>query len=135
MEDRLFSIFGGPVPKPILIVDDDPDMREILRDVCESGGFPSISAWNGREALKTLQDLKKSKKLPGLILLDLMMPVMDGQTFISKLQSMLPEGFDKIPIVVMSAHQAVVTGDVVDYIMKPPKIDRILDIAERYCDN
>ncbi|MES3038618.1 MAG: response regulator [Bdellovibrionota bacterium] len=123
--------------KPILIVDDDVDMRQLLQDVCESGGYASVSAWNGREALKVLETLKKSKNLPGLILLDLKMPVMDGQTFISVLQSESHQksGLENIPIVVMSAHSVELKGQVIEYIMKPPKIDMILDIAGRYCEN
>src|SRR4029453_111091 len=63
-------------PKPVLVVDDDPDIRETLRFVLEDAGYPVYCAENGREALQVLEG---AKHRPGLILLDLMMPIMSGE--------------------------------------------------------
>src|SRR6185437_6059247 len=63
------------LPRPVLVVDDDPDIRETLRFVLEDAGYPVYSAENGEEALAVLASVNP---LPGLILLDLMMPVMSG---------------------------------------------------------
>ena len=59
----------------ILVVDDDPDIRDSLREVLEDEGYDVASVGNGREALDYL---KQASPRPWVILLDLMMPVMDG---------------------------------------------------------
>jgi CheY-like chemotaxis protein len=82
----------------ILIIDDDASIRELLVEVLEEEGYPVQSASNGEEALSILRTLPK---LPKLILLDLMMPVMDGWAFRQEqLQDPLLIG---IPVVVLSA--------------------------------
>ena len=60
---------------PVLVVDDDLDIREALAQILEDRGFEVITAANGQEALALLRSLKVC---PALILLDLMMPIMDG---------------------------------------------------------
>jgi urea transport system substrate-binding protein len=78
----------------ILVVDDDPDLREFLRLTLTSMGFEVTSAANGREALDVLEGYD-----PDLILLDMKMPVMDGWEFCRTL-----EGRDaRPPIVVLTA--------------------------------
>src|ERR1044071_1184503 len=61
----------------ILVVEDDSAIREVLTDVLESEGYQVLNAANGREAIQLL----RSSTLPCLILLDLMMPVMNGWQF------------------------------------------------------
>ena len=63
--------------KRILVVEDDTSIRELLVELLESEGYGVASAVNGLEALKYLQ----SNENPDLILIDLMMPVMDGYAF------------------------------------------------------
>jgi CheY-like chemotaxis protein len=78
----------------ILVVDDDPDLREFLELVLTSMGFEVTSAANGREALDDMEGHD-----PDLILLDMKMPVMDGWEFCRAL-----EGRDaRPPIVVLTA--------------------------------
>jgi CheY-like chemotaxis protein len=78
----------------ILVVDDDPDLREFLRLMLTSMGFEVTSAANGREALEDMEGHD-----PDLILLDMKMPVMDGWEFCRAL-----EGRDaRPPIVVLTA--------------------------------
>lgn len=85
--------------RTVLVVDDDVHIREALIDVLEDCGFRAIGAANGAEALDRLQ----REGRPSLILLDLMMPVMDGIEF-RRLQLGSPEVAD-IPVVVLSAHR------------------------------
>jgi CheY-like chemotaxis protein len=80
----------------ILVVDDDPDIRDILALILESRGFEVRSADNGLRALETLGQWR-----PRLIILDLMMPEMDGRSFRER-QLASPE-LSAIPVVVMSA--------------------------------
>jgi CheY-like chemotaxis protein len=78
----------------ILVVDDDPDLREFLRLMLTSMGFDVTSAANGREALDDMEGHD-----PDLILLDMKMPVMDGWEFCRAL-----EGRDaRPPVVVLTA--------------------------------
>jgi CheY-like chemotaxis protein len=84
--------------KHLLLVEDDRDILEVLRDLLESEGYHVDCAQNGLQALELLKSLST---LPGLILLDLMMPVMDGFEFRQK-QKEDPR-FSKIPLIVMSA--------------------------------
>jgi len=103
--------------KKVLIVDDEPDTLELVKLVLESGGFKTVSAANGIEALNQV-DVSK----PDLVLLDIMMPDMDGWEVFRKIKeknSTLPiailtakaQNFDKL----LGLH--VLKAD--DYITKP----------------
>jgi CheY-like chemotaxis protein len=99
----------------ILIVEDDAPIREMLVEILEDEGYPVQGASNGQEAFAALRTIPT---LPKLVLLDLMMPVMDGWTFRQKqLQDPLLRG---IPIIVLSAvfelhRQAATIGTPVRY--------------------
>ena len=84
--------------KHILIIEDDKDILEVLKDLLESEGYQVSLAENGQEALDLLD---RSTDLPGLILVDLMMPIMDGFQF--RQRQSADERFKNIPVVVMSA--------------------------------
>jgi two-component system response regulator CpxR len=81
----------------MLVVDDDEDIRLSLADLLEESGFQVSLAANGREALARL----RTQAAPSLILLDMMMPVMDGWELMEELQ--IDERLARIPIVVFSA--------------------------------
>jgi hypothetical protein len=85
-----------PQPGPVLVVEDDPETREILRRLLEKEGCQVIAAENGRVALERLAESQ-----PMLILLDLMMPEMDGFQFIDRVRQ--HENWRTIPIVVVTA--------------------------------
>ena len=85
-----------PQPGPVLVVEDDPDTQEILRRLLEKEGCQVIAAENGRVALERLAESR-----PMLILLDLMMPEMDGFQFIDRVRQ--HENWRTIPIVVVTA--------------------------------
>ncbi|MCJ2088519.1 response regulator [Methylobacterium sp. E-005] len=80
----------------VLVVDDDPDMRDRLRAVLERNGWSVREAGNGCEALDQVKH-----GVPRLVLLDLTMPVMDGFSFLDRLR-VLP-GCAEVPVVVLSA--------------------------------
>ena len=71
----------------VLIVDDDADSREVLAEVLQTQGYQAYQAENGQQALDLLKAVPPP---PGLILLDLDMPVMDGREFLSRLPQHLP---------------------------------------------
>ena len=82
----------------ILIVDDDPDMRDALTIILESQGYEIVTAQDGLDALATL----KAEK-PDLMLLDLLMPKMDGFAVLKELQDGRWAKYRNIPIVVLSS--------------------------------
>jgi CheY-like chemotaxis protein len=81
----------------ILVVEDDDDIRESLKELLEEEGYRVDTATNGQQALIKLRD----QELPQLILLDLMMPVMDGWQLQQELRG--EPTFARLPIIVMSA--------------------------------
>ena len=82
----------------VLVIDDDEGIREGIVDLLDEAGFAAVGACNGLEALNFLAE---SRRKPALILLDLMMPILDGWTFCKVRQgvAMLME----IPVVAISA--------------------------------
>jgi len=115
----------------ILVVEDDRDTRDALIDILEAAGYTVASAANGEEALSRL----RGGPLPCIILLDLMMPVMDGWEF-RKRQKEDPR-FRAVPVVVVTG---VETGsneagslDVAGYLLKPIDLDRLLDAVAHHC--
>jgi len=124
-----------PRPRParsrgrILVVDDDRDLRELLAAVLTSAGYEVLTAENGAAALSVLRTV-----LPDLIILDLMMPVMNGWQF-REAQSALPD-YAQIPVVCLSGHhaarhQAAAIG--IDHcIVKPFEIDELFAAVNRF---
>jgi len=96
---RLLAVLGKHArDRPILIVDDDPDVRTLLRRMLEREGYRVAEAEHGRAALVRL-----AHGLPGVILLDLMMPEMDGFEFLVELRR--HETAHAVPVVVVTAKE------------------------------
>jgi len=96
---RLVSLmrrYAGSAEARVLIVEDDNDARDLLRRTLEQEGWAAVEAENGRVALERV-----AEQLPSVILLDLMMPEMDGFAFLSAFRD-LPAAKD-IPVIVVSA--------------------------------
>ncbi|HXH73511.1 MAG TPA: response regulator [Bacteriovoracaceae bacterium] len=93
--------------KKILIIDDTKEIHDCLRMALEYEDYDVSSAMNGQDAINILTGLDE-KSLPDLILLDLMMPIMDGYQFLDKMGGPDNAKFKKIPIIVMSAKADVV---------------------------
>jgi CheY-like chemotaxis protein len=117
--------------KKILVVEDDNSIRELLVELLQSEGYEVTSAINGLEGLKVLQDQSN----PDLILIDLMMPVMDGYTF--RHEQMKNQKWSKIPVVVMSAEanakEKMKGFNITAFLSKPVELDTILKTVERFC--
>src|SRR4051794_24569059 len=82
---------------PVLIVEDDEDLRDMMAQLLKIEGFAAATVANGREALAYLHE----SPTPNLILLDLMMPVMDGWEF--RRQQQADPSIARVPVVVLSA--------------------------------
>lgn len=112
----------------ILIIEDDRDIREVLKMILETEGFTAYTAVNGQDGLKALNSIGR----PCLILLDLMMPVMNGWEF---LQTMKTNFFiATIPVIVVSAvaENSQAPG-AVGYIKKPVDLRLLLEFVKRFC--
>jgi CheY-like chemotaxis protein len=109
-------------PPLVLVVDDDPDILDAICDILDAEGYRVSRARHGQEALEQVE-----QELPDVILLDLMMPVMDGVAFSQALRKR-PLGSD-VPIVVISADgnpQRATAVGAVGYLAKPFDIDALL---------
>jgi CheY-like chemotaxis protein len=93
------SFSGQASPARVLIVDDDADVRDLVSSTLESSGMQTAQADNGRTALDWLNE----NQLPSLILLDLMMPVMDGFAFLDKIRD--DDELVDLPVVVLTAKE------------------------------
>jgi CheY-like chemotaxis protein len=116
----------------VLVVDDDADIRYELVDALESEGYGALSAANGLEALEVLRILRKP---PSVILLDLMMPVMDGWQFcVEQQQDPL---LAKIPVIVVSAVPNVMEAasqvSATAYLKKPFLMKDLVATVGRLC--
>jgi len=113
----------------ILIVDDDIEIREILSDLLVDVGRKVIGMPNGRAALDYLRDGHR----PCLILLDLMMPEMDGESF--RQAQLADASIRDIPVVLVTAagreYAAAIPADAV--LQKPVPFDAIMRTVERFC--
>ena len=113
---------------PILIVEDDREIREAMREALEDAGYNVTVAQHGRDALDKLQSMQK----PMLILLDLMMPVMSGPELLEVLRA--DHDADEIPIVVVSAYSLSDDSScgVAGFLPKPFTLHALLDCAARF---
>ena len=113
----------------VLVVDDDPDIRESLREVLEDEGYEVACVGNGQEAL---EHLKTASPRPCVILLDLMMPVKDGWQF--RKEPKKDPDIAGIPLVVITATgKRPVLIDAAELVMKPLDLSRLFEAIERYC--
>jgi CheY-like chemotaxis protein len=113
---------------PVLIVEDDADLRDMMAQLLSLEGFRAETVANGREAL----DYLSRGSFPQVILLDLMMPVMDGWEF-RRQQRDHPE-FASLPVVVLSALDGSrIAGLGTAVLKKPLDFDRLLEMVRRYC--
>ncbi len=120
--------------KRILVVEDDSDVRDALVDALEIGGYEVATAANGELALGYLRHLR-SVEMPNLILLDLMMPVMNGQQFCAEQQK--DPALATLPVIVFTAdgrpEQKTAALKIVGVMQKPIDLDELLETVRRFC--
>ena len=93
-----------PPPRTVLLVDDDEDVRTVLRELLELEGYDVVEAHHGQHALQVLTRCR-----PCVLVLDMMMPVMDGWRFLDEVRAR-PELAQNLPIVVVSASRTLPAG-------------------------
>jgi CheY-like chemotaxis protein len=120
----------------VLIVEDDPDTREMVRQLLARQGFYVVAAEDGLEALHLLRAVRhRAPEAPCLVLLDLSMPRLGGNEF--RRSQLGDPTVANVPIAVMSGaadleERAAAMGAVAT-IAKPLDIDVLLEIVKRYC--
>jgi CheY-like chemotaxis protein len=113
--------------KNILVVEDDRDIQAAITLVLETQGYRVAAAANGRDAL----DYLHRSEPPDLVLLDLMMPVMDGWQF--RREQKRDPALAAIPVIVISSASNAPSLGVKDVLEKPVAFDRLLNTVRRYC--
>jgi CheY-like chemotaxis protein len=120
-------------PRIVLVVEDDQDIQDSMRMVLEEEGFAVYGALNGREALEGLKN--QAIPRPCMMLVDLMMPVMNGWELIKELEK--DEALKGIPTAVVSAiadsRAAHLPSSVARFLAKPVQLQRLLDVMNELC--
>lgn len=112
----------------VLVIDDDPAVREIIVSYLQGEGFHVATATSGEEGLQLAHDLK-----PAVITLDVMMPMMDGWEVLAQLKS-APD-LSHIPVIMLSFMDSRTMGfalGATDYMLKPVSREALIDVMKRY---
>ena len=120
----------------VLIVEDDPDVREMLSALLSMEGFHAVAAEDGLEALHLLRAVRhRAPEVPCLVLLDLTMPRLGGNEF--RRAQLGDPTVASVPVAVMSGavdlEQRAQDLGAVATVAKPINIDRLMDVVRRYC--
>lgn len=116
----------------ILVVDDEPGIRELMQEILEEEGYEVRLAENGATARSALED-----KVPDLVLLDIWMPDVDGVTLLKEWKT---QGRLTMPVVMMSGHGTVHTAveatrlGAFDYLEKPIAYKHLLETVKKAMD-
>lgn len=122
--------------KKILLIDDDPDFVEAVKVIVENGGYDVKVAYDGEEGLEAVAAEK-----PDLIVLDVMMPVMNGHEACAKLKA--NPATAKIPIILLTAvadrvttstytHRDMLESEAEDYMPKPVEPKELLNLIKNW---
>jgi two-component system alkaline phosphatase synthesis response regulator PhoP len=123
--------------KRVLVVDDDPDFVDAVKSVIENGGYEVDVAYDGKEGLEQV-----AKSRPDAIILDVMMPVMNGHEACKKLKE--DPATRDIPVILLTAvaqrvtsstytHRDMLESDAEDYIAKPVEPEVLLQRIKDWC--
>jgi CheY-like chemotaxis protein len=120
----------------VLIVEDDPDIREMLRQLLSDAGYHTVAAADGLEALHLLRIVRhRAPDAPCLVLLDLKMPRLGGGEF--RRAQLGDPTVANVPIAVMSGaadlEQRAAAMGAVAILSKPLDVDVLIDVVKRYC--
>jgi len=111
----------------ILLVEDDEDVREMLAFTLQSRGYAVQVAKNGSAALEVLE-----RERPCLVILDLVMPVMNGWAVLAQMKA---RQLSDVPVCVISALEGQRPSEAVATLSKPFETSELFALAERYCSH
>jgi CheY-like chemotaxis protein len=116
----------------ILVAEDNPANRELIREILEVEGYEVLEAVNGLEALEQIEE-----RLPDLVLMDIQMPLIDGFETVSKLRK--DARFAKLPVIALTAYamsgdqeKALMAG-FDGYLSKPMDVKQLLQYLKQFC--
>lgn len=115
----------------ILLIEDDLSIREVIQMALEYEGFAVHVAENGSDALRILENDR-----PDLILLDLLMPKMNGSDFLQALRTHSNPAVASLPVVITSATETksdVVLKQIQGVLTKPLKLEDLIETVSRFC--
>jgi CheY-like chemotaxis protein len=111
----------------VLVVEDEDELREMVREALELSGYQVVTATDGQDALAKIAGIEHVC----LVLLDLLMPTMNGWEFVEKLQ--LRPDLASVPIVVQSSAPARAPAGVARVLQKPVMFEQLLAVVQEYC--
>jgi CheY-like chemotaxis protein len=109
--------------KRVLLVDDDPDLRDILQDILEDDGYEVIPAADGSQAVEYLRTTSSGVDAPALVILDLNMPTVNGWEVLDAIRGHPC----RLPVIVVSASGCSKPNGVAAYLQKPINVIKLLD--------
>jgi CheY-like chemotaxis protein len=112
-----------------MIVEDDADIRDLVQMILEDEGYEVVTAANGAEAEEELAHMAE----PCVVLLDLMMPVMNGWEFIEHLRRDGKLDGDGMHVVVVSATPSPLPRGPVKCMKKPLRAEQLIETVKKYC--
>jgi CheY-like chemotaxis protein len=120
----------------VLIVEDDPEVREMIRQLLSTEGFHAVAAVDGLDALHLLRTVRhRAPTAPCLVLLDLKMPRLGGNEF--RRAQLGDPTVANVPVAVMSGatdlEQRAAAMGAVATLPKPLDVDVLIDVVKRYC--
>ena len=116
--------------RSILLVEDDEFIRQEISEALEDEGYRVSTAAHGKEALAILADGTR----PTVVLLDLMMPVMNGWEFLKAFKK--DDKFSGIPVVILSAfadRATIIGGDAISVLRKPINLNALFNVLDEHC--
>jgi len=116
--DSQYTQQTGMSDGPVLITEDDPEIREALELLLADVGFRVLTAENGRQALNLLRQLRGTPDFPTVMLLDLMMPTMNGWELLVELRA--DPGLAALRVVIVSAFADQAPTEGVHAVLKKP---------------
>jgi CheY-like chemotaxis protein len=111
----------------VLVVEDETELRELMREALEDEGYTVVAAPDGRAALDAASHIDKIC----LVLLDLLMPIMNGWDFLDEARKR-PE-FSGVPVIVHTSAPNSAPSGVAKVLQKPLQLDRLLATVHDYC--
>ncbi len=119
--------------KTVLLAEDDLEIRDILQDLLEAEGYDVIPASHGRQALEFLQAARGDKdRLPDLVVLDLMMPLVDGNKVLETMKN--DPLLAPIPVVVLSAVARERPAGAAAFLRKPIPLQKFFDTIKGFVE-
>jgi CheY-like chemotaxis protein len=116
-------------PHTVLIVEDEEDLREMMREALELKGYVVVTAEEGEDALRKIDGIDQLC----LVLLDLLMPGMNGWDFFAKMRER--HELNRVPVIVHSSASNRAPAGVTRVLQKPISFERLISVVSEYCDS